>query len=189
MATPQPPGDPNQQPYSYPPQQPQQPFPNPPQPGMRPAGPSSMNFALLTQPQQRGFFIAGIAAAVVVLGFFILPFAGALGYNPPASAYASLEGWLWLVPLCALAAGGLAVWQAVSIRLDPPTGLNRANSIMATIVLGGVATLILIIAFFVAQSLSRQTAGLAGLSWGYWILLLAAIGIAVGGVMQRNMKS
>lgn len=147
----------------------------------------SLNVAALTQPQQRGFLVAAIAGLVVVLGFFILPFAGALGFNVTAAALANFAGWLWLVPLCALAAGGLAAWRAASTQPNTPTGLNRRNTSIAAAILGGIAALLLLIVLFTAQSYSSQTDGLAGLAWGYWIMLIAAGGVVAGGLMQRNI--
>jgi hypothetical protein len=168
------------------------------QPDMRtPPTAAGMIFAMLIHSQQRGLFIAEIAAVVEIVGFFTLPFYGYSYSNPdPAFVYAFVYGgWLCGVAFfCAVAAGGLTVWRAISTRRNAP--VNRATATFfttfITIFLGGVSALLLLIAIVSADSgpSNRSEAGYSfGPSWGGWILLLAAIGIAVGGLMQRNTKS
>jgi hypothetical protein len=240
----QPPVAPSQPMYSptYPPgyasspsmpmyQQPPQPYPygmQPGMPGMQPgmplAGTGAMNFALLTQPKQRGFFIAAIAGVVLLLSFFILPFFGATvqvtglpfvgsGSAPTVAPYGpisanvfagSLASWLWLVPLCALAVAGLAGWRAISPQ-PGPNGLDRRTLAIAAAALGGVSLLLLLIVMFGLNGYASTATGVTSssisilgttvgetasgsLSWGYWIMLLAALGVGIGGIIQINTK-
>jgi len=186
LASLRPPGDPDSQP--------QQPDPSGMQSGMRkPPTAAGMIFIMLIHSQQRGLFIAEIAAVVEIVGFFTLPFYGYSYSRPdPAFVYAFVYGgWLCGVAFfCALAAGGLTVWRAIGTRTNAPA--NRATTTFITIFLGGVSALLLLIAIVSADSGPSNSAEAGysfGPSWGGWILLLAAIGIAVGGLMQRNSKS
>jgi hypothetical protein len=132
--------------------------------------------------------------------------------NLSGASFGAYAIWIWLVPLCALAAGGLAVWRAVSTQPNTATGLNRKNVAIAAAALGGVATLLLLIALFTAQgycgavlaplasSIGSTSCGTVGGGFGitatisggygfsYWLLLLAAIGVGVGGIVQINTK-
>jgi hypothetical protein len=170
-------------------QQPPQPYPY----GMQPAAGGAMNFAMLTQPQQRGFMIVGIGAVLVLIAFFLPLYSVSTAslFGSPASSEvvsAAGSGFLaWLVLLCSLAAGGLAVWRGVTSQ---PSGLTRRGASITAIVLGSVAVLLMVLLVFAGQALNGSFFGLVSVSvtFGGWILLIATVGILVGGIMQINTK-
>src|SRR5579863_3195418 len=151
-----------------------------------------MNVDVLKQQQNRGYVIAGGAAIIAFIAFF-LPYVTAsyLGFSNSASGASG--GWLWLEELGAIVAIGVA---AVLLFRNNAFGLSnmpveRQVRLGRFVLLGaGILALLMHLLFLIGYqsevggSLITTTSGFSiGLGFGYWLFMLAAIAVIVGAVM------
>lgn len=149
-----------------------------------------MNMDLLKQEKNRGYVIAGGAGIIALIAFF-LPYVTAsfLGYS--ASASGSNGGWLWLEEI-----GALVVVVAAAMLLFRNNAFGLSNMPVEKQILygryaiiGGAVLALLLHLLFAINVHSAigdvgTTAGVSvGLGFGWWLFLLAAIAMGVGGVL------
>ena len=142
-----------------------------------------MNMDLLKQQQNRGYVIAGGAAIIAFIAFF-LPYVSAsyLGYG--GSVNGTAIGWLWFEEIAALV---VIVVSAVLIFRNNAFGLSnmpveKQIQYGRYTLLGasGLALLLHLLALINYQSAIGGVSGLApglsvGIGFGWFIFLIAAI--------------
>ena len=151
-----------------------------------------MNVDLLKQQQNRGYVIAGGAAIIAFIAFF-LPYVTASYLGISASASGTSGGWLWLEEIAALVSIAVA---AVLIFRNNAFGLSnmpvekQVRYGRITLLVAGIVALLLHLLFLVGYQsevgggLGSITTGFSvGLGFGWFLFLLAAIGMLVGAVM------
>jgi hypothetical protein len=188
----QPPNDPQQ--YQQPgyPQRPPAPAPGTPQ--------MNVDLSALTAPENRAYLIAGIGGLVAFLGYFILPYwswsyhfgTGASAVSNSGSDTGSAFGsWLSLSMLGGLVALVVAGLMALGISAIPQLTPQLASRILLG---SGVASALGLVIFLFQYSSDTSgtgflssVAGLSfGLSFGFFLAVLATIAMLVGGVMQMQ---
>lgn len=152
-----------------------------------------MNMDLLKQQQNRGYAIAGGAAIIAFIAFF-LPYISVsyLGFGGSASG-ASIGSWLWfefLGVLVAIAVAPVLIFRNKAFGLtNMPVEKQIKYGRFALIGAGALAVLINLLFLLSYQSnvgsvLAGATAGLSvGLGFGWFLFLIAAIAMVVGAVM------
>lgn len=151
-----------------------------------------MNVDLLKQQQNRGYVIAGGAAIIAFIAFF-LPYVTASYLGISASASGTSGGWLWFEEIGAVVAIAVA---AVLIFRNNAFGLTnmpvekQVRYGRITLLGAGILALLLHLLFLlgyqneVGGGLGTITTGLSfGLGFGWFLFLLASIGMVVGAVM------
>ncbi len=165
-------------------------------------GPTSLTMSALSSSENRGYLIAGIGGIVALLAFFGLPFVTVLIFSVTGMQFANsglgATGALWLVPVAAVVAIGLSVWElyARSPRIGSYAVTGRAVAL--AILAGGVAgtVALLIVLFQAAFGLPALTSsyGITGvevpgygvqgaLGLGFWVALLSTIAVGIGGYL------
>ena len=181
-------------------------YPNDPQQNQQPGYPQqspapssgtpqmNIDFAAVTTQENRAYLIAGVGGLVAFLGYFILPYWGwsyriaGVGSNSGSATGSQFGSWLFLSMLGGLVAFVVAGAMALGIRAVPQLTPQLASRIL----LGSGAASVLGIVIFLFQYNSSGLAGLstltsgfsAGLSFGFYIAVLATIAMLVGGFMQ-----
>ena len=188
MGYPQQPNDPNQ--YSQQPYQQQPGYPQSPTPGTPNMG--SVNFAAITAQENRAYLIAGVGGLIAFLGYFILPY---WGYSYSLATLGSYSGsftgsqfgsWLFLSMLGGLVAAVVAVIEALGISAVPQLTPQLASRILLG---SGVASALGIVIFLLQYNSSLSGLGTVGsgvsygLSFGFYLAVLATIAMLVGGFM------
>ena len=151
-----------------------------------------MNVDLLKQQQNRGYVIAGGAAIIAFIAFF-LPYVTASYLGISASASGASGGWLWFEEIAAIVSIGVA---AVLIFRNNAFGLTnmpvekQVRYGRITLLVAAVLALVLHFLFLlgyqseVGGGLGTIGAGFSfGLGFGWFLFLLAAIGMLVGAIM------
>ncbi len=150
---------------------------------------------MLKQEKNRGYVIAGIGGTIGFIAF-LLPYVSVsvLGYGASISG-ASAAGWLWFEAIAAIVA--IAV-PALLIYRSNPFGMattpieKQIRWGIYTIIGAGVFGLLIHILFAVdVNNISYNGVSLGslvsvGLSFGYWLYLLCALAIIVGGVFAMR---
>jgi len=148
-----------------------------------------MNMDLLKQERNRGYVIAGIGGIVGFIAFF-LPYVtvSVLGYGGSASGASG--GWVWLEEIGAIV---VIIASAVLIFRNNAFGLSNMPFEKQVLygryaILGGGVLALLIHLIFALdfQNVIGDYAGLLNgisLGFGFWVFLLAAIAMVVGGVL------
>lgn len=150
-----------------------------------------MNMDLLKQQQNRGYVIAGGAAIIAFIAYF-LPYVGYsyLGISGSVSG-ANYGSWIWFEFLAALVGIGVS---AVLIFRNKAFGLNNMPvekqiryGRYALLGAGGLALLIhlLFLLTYAGSGIGAYNGvGVSvGLGFGWFLFLLAAIGMLVGAIM------
>jgi hypothetical protein len=142
-----------------------------------------------------GALTSGIAGAVLLLAFLVLPmatlpFVGSISGSGVAgeSSLFGLFGLLWLVPVEALAIMGVATLQIVA---PPVQGRGFARSLTIVFVAAGVwATYIVVLVSLQSQvsELSEELSISAFLGVGLWFALVAAAVAAVGALVEMSAR-
>jgi hypothetical protein len=159
---------------------------------------------LLKEQRNRGYVIAGVGGIVAFISFF-LPYVsvsvlGATVYSASGSTIASIfNGLLWFELLASLVA--IAVPIVLIYRSDKAFGLTNMPlekqvrygifGIIGAGALGLLAELIVAInlsSYLGQYNGSSSPAGI-GMGFGYWLYLLSAIAIVVGGIMAYRSGS
>lgn len=150
---------------------------------------------MLKQEKNRGYLIAGIGG---IIGFiaFLLPYVSVsvLGYGASISG-ASAAGWLWFEAIAAIVA--IAVPALLIYRSNPfgmattPVEKQIRWGIYAIIGAGVFGLLIHILFAIDVNNISYNGVSLGsfvsvGLSFGFWLYLLCALAIIVGGVFAMR---
>ncbi len=182
----QPQNDPNQY-------QQQSSYPQSPTPGSPNLG--NINFATVTTTENRPYLIAGIGGLVAFLGYFILPY---WGYSYSLASLGSYSGsftgsqfgsWLFLSMLGGLVALVVALIEALGITAIPQLTPQLASRLLIG---GGVASALGIVIFVLQYNNAFSgvpTVGIGvsyGLSFGFYLAVLATIAMIVGGVMSMR---
>lgn len=193
--------------------------PSTPLPGYGAPAPVSQFQVSLAAPQveqtavaRQWYLVAGIGAAVALIAFFVIPYAGAgVSYSglaaqvcgnscPPATSTSttglgavSSDGLALLVPLLALLIGALAFLPATRNRAFG--FLTSRNGAIATLAAAGLGLLILLVMWGQANN-AGQDSGIfgslasatgvqywAGVEIGFWLMLLGFVAAIVGGIM------
>ena len=151
---------------------------------------------MLKQEKNRGYLIAGIGG---IIGFiaFLLPYVSVsvLGYGASISG-ASAAGWLWFEAIAAIVA--IAVPALLIYRSNPfgmamtPVEKQIRWGIYAIIGAGVVGLLIHILFAIDVNNISYNGVPLGslvsvGLGFGFWLYLLCALAIIVGGVFAMRV--
>lgn len=155
-----------------------------------------MNMDLLKQQQNRGYVIAGGAAIIAFIAYF-LPYISVsyLGTGASVSG-ATIGSWLWfefLGVLVAIAVAAVLVFRNKAFGLSTmPVEKQIKYGRYALIGAGALALLIHLLFLLsyqsnVGSSLIGATTGFSvGLGFGWFLFLLAAIGMVVGAVMAMR---
>ena len=151
---------------------------------------------MLKQEKNRGYLIAGIGGTIGFIAF-LLPYVSVsvLGYGASISG-ASAAGWLWFEAIAAIVA--IAVPALLIYRSNPfgmattPVEKQIRWGIYAIIGAGVVGLLIHILFAVDVNNISYNGVSLGslvsvGLSFGYWLYLLCALAIIVGGVFAMRV--
>ncbi len=156
----------------------------------------------LKEQRYRGYVIAGIGGIVAFIAFF-LPYVSVSAVIISISASGSqIGGWLWfefLAALVAIAIPLVLIYRNNAFGLtNMPIEKQIRYGIFTLIGAGAVGLLIELIAALQIHSALSGTTGVdpttlgvsVSLSIGYWLYLLSAIAIVVGGVMAyRTMPA
>src|SRR5258706_5274965 len=200
------PSDPNappQNPYGTPPPAynppPQSPYGNQGYPGgyqqARPSGSSSLSLDTLKDKKNLGFVIAGGAAIIGFIAFFLPYVTGSVSFIVTESVSysgASGGGLLWLEEICALLVAvisGVLVFRNNAFGLtNMPVEQQIKISRIVLIVAAVLALVVHLIAFANLQAAGAGSSYLGGavsvsLGFGFWLFMLAAIAMVVGGVI------
>ncbi len=150
----------------------------------------------LKEQRYRGYVIAGIGGIVAFIAFF-LPYVSVSAVIISISASGSqIGGWLWfefLAALVAIAIPLVLIYRNNAFGLtNMPIEKQIRYGIFTLIGAGAVGLLIELIAALQIHSALSGTTGVdpttlgvsVSLSIGYWLYLLSAIAIVVGGVGQ-----
>jgi hypothetical protein len=178
-------------PTPQPPQPPQPPYPQYPMPMQYPVYPPVpvAPEARRGTPVSVGFFIASAGALAALIGFLTQPFIEVPFYTPTGMQVAGLGGawaFFYLVPIGALIAALLAVWQIY------PRRPAASPVILATVLaaLAGVAPYVYVLARLVADpSFNSTTIGGTTISassllgTGFWIPVAGLVAAIVGAVL------
>ena len=151
-----------------------------------------MNMDLLKQQQNRGYVIAGGAAIIAFIAFF-LPYVTASYLGISASASGASGGWLWLEEIAAIVSSVVA---AVLIFRNNAFGLSnmpvekQVRFGRIALLVAGIVALVLHLLFLVGYQgevgggLGTIGTGLSfGLGFGWFLFLIASIAMVVGAVM------
>jgi len=151
-----------------------------------------MNMDMLKQEKNRGYVIAGIAAIVGFIAFF-LPYVSASYLTFSASASGASGGWLWfeeIAALVAIAAAAVLIFRNNAFGLTNMPVEKQIQYGRYVLLGAGVLALLIHLLFLidyqssVGDNLGGVTTGLSvGLGFGYWVFMLAAIAMIVGAVM------
>jgi hypothetical protein len=154
-----------------------------------------MNMDLLKQQQNRGYVIAGGAAIIAFIAFF-LPYVTASYLGISASANGTSGGWLWLEEIAALVAIGVS---AVLLFRNNAFGLTnmpvekQVRFGRITLLAAGILALVIHLLFLlgyqneVGGGLGTSTPGFSfGLGFGWFLFLIAAVAMVVGAVMATR---
>src|SRR5579884_2240841 len=135
-----------------------------------------MNMDLLKQEKNRGYVIAGGAGIIAFIAFF-LPY---VSFFVISASGATIGSWLWLQFLAVLVV--IAVAAVFVFRNNLFTGVVKLpmdkQVLYGRYTLVGAAGLALLIHIVFALYIHGF-----GLSFGWWLFLLAAIAMVVGGVL------
>lgn len=184
MSFPQTPNDPQSQQPGYPP------------PPASATGATSIDFAALMASENRAYLIAGVGGLLALIAYFILPFytvsgtgALALSASETGSEMASFSGWLYLALIGSVAALVVAGMLGLGIRAIPQLTAQTGTRIILGS--GAVGLVGLVLYFIQARNTTSTLNGItgsisAGVGIGFWIAVLATIGVLVGGVMQMR---
>ena len=148
---------------------------------------------MLKQQKNRGYVIAGGAAIIAFIAFF-LPYVTASYLGASASASGTSGGWLWFEEIGAIVS---IVVAAVLIFRNNAFGLTNMPvekqvkyGRITLLVAGGLALLLHLLFLIGYQSefgggtLGGLTTGFSfGLGFGWFLFLIAAIGMVVGAVL------
>jgi hypothetical protein len=148
-----------------------------------------------SRPQRPAAYVIAGGGALTLLAFFAMPlvtvpiFGSLTGAGvAELSAQIGALGWLWLVPLSALAVAGIGAWQ--SLAADIPAQQRRTTSMTVTAA-AGLVVLIYLIAIVAVQSEISDAGGSrygvsAGsiLGAGFWIAMLAMIAAGAAAVVD-----
>ena len=152
-----------------------------------------MNVDVLKQQQNRGYVIAGGAAIIAFIAFF-LPYISVsyLGVGGSASG-ATVGSWLWfefLGALVAIAVTAVLVFRNKAFGLSNMPVEKQIKYGRYTLIGAGILAVLIHLLFLlsyqtnVGGSLIGTTTGISvGLGFGWFLFLLAAIGMVVGAVM------
>lgn len=140
-----------------------------------------MNVDLLKQQQNRGYVIAGGAAIIAFIAFF-LPYAGVAFISVSGASL----GWVWLEEIGAIvvmAVSAILVFRNNAFGMTN-TPIDKQIKYGRYALLGGGALALLIHLLFLIgfQGSILGSIGV-GLGFGWFLFLLAAIGMVVGAVM------
>jgi len=150
-----------------------------------------MNMDMLKQEKNRGYVIAGGAAIIAFIAFF-LPYVSASYLLYSYSASGTAGGWLWLEEIAAVVVIAVSAMLLLRSNAFGLTNMPVEKQIQygryTLIGAGGLALLLHLIFLLQYQSevggLGGVTSGISvGLGFGYWLFLIAAIGMVVGGVL------
>jgi glucan phosphoethanolaminetransferase (alkaline phosphatase superfamily) len=189
MSFPQTPNDPQSQQPGYPP------------PSATASGTNSLNFAALTTPENRAYLIAGVGGLLALIAYLFLPFYtvsgtgvfGAVSSSATGSGMSGSSGWLYLPLLGSIVALVVAALLALGIRAVP----QLTPQLGTRVILGSGAVALIGLVLYLIQA-NNATSGLSGLTsvagssisygvgFGFWVAIIASIGILVGGVMQMR---
>jgi len=142
--------------------------------------PSSSLATSLTSRKNRGYVTAGLAAIVGLIAFF-----GSYG----------LFGWDWLEvvgALVVLVASVILIFRdhvygPLSLLMEKPIKYVRYG-----VIGGGMVALLIHLLYlfaFLGESRSFSSDFIIGLGYGYWLFLLAAIAMSVGGVIAWQERA
>src|SRR5579883_1987463 len=149
-----------------------------------------MNMDLLKQEKNRGYVIAGAGGIIALIAFF-LPYVTASCLSFSASASGSNGGWLWLEEIAALV---VVVAAAMLIFRNNAFGLSNMpvekQILYGRYIIIGGAVLALLLHLLFALNVHNAIGDIGaasgvsiGLGFGWWLFLLAAIAMVVGGVL------
>ena len=151
-----------------------------------------MNVDLLKQQQNRGYVIAGGAAIIAFIAFF-LPYVTASYLGVSASASGTGGGWLWFEEIgavVAIAVSAVLIFRNNAFGLTNMPVEKQIKYGRYTLLGAGIVALLLHLLFLlsyqseVGGGLGAIASGLSfGLGFGWFLFLLAAIGMVVGAVM------
>lgn len=152
-----------------------------------------MNVDLLKQQQNRGYVIAGGAAIIAFIAFF-LPYVTASYLGVSASASGTSGGWLWFEEIgavVAIAVSAVLIFRNNAFGLTNMPVEKQIKYGRYTLLGAGIVALLLHLLFLLGYQgevggggLGAIASGLSfGLGFGWFLFLLASIGMVVGAVM------
>lgn len=154
-----------------------------------------MNMDMLKEEKNRGYLIAGIGAVIAFIAFFLPYFTasasfGAISESSSAGG-ANTYGWVWfefIAVLVAIAVSAVLIFRnnALSGVVNLPVEKQILYGRYALIGAGVLALLIHILFALNIPHASLQGLGYSysyGLGFGWWVFLIAALAMVVGGVL------
>ncbi len=145
-----------------------------------------MNMDLLKEEKNRGYLIAGIGGLVGLIAFF-LPYITFSFLGVGGSVGGASLGWVWFEEIAALVVTAVAV---VLIYRNNAFGLTNMpvekQILYGRYALIGGGALALLIHLLFALTFHNAVAGFdigISLGFGFWVFLIAAIAMIVGGVL------
>jgi hypothetical protein len=151
-----------------------------------------MNMDLLKQQQNRGYVIAGGAAIIAFIAFF-LPYVTASYLGVSASASGTSGGWLWLEEFAAIIAivvAAVLIFRSNAFGMSNMPVDRQIRLGRITLLVAGILALVLHLLFLIGYQsevgggLGSITTGFSiGLGFGWFLFLIASIGMVVGAVM------
>jgi hypothetical protein len=157
-----------------------------------------MNMNVLKEEKNRGYVIAGIAAIIAFISFFLPYYSVSAGiFGSYSASAAQIGGYLWLVFLLVLASiaiPALLLFRANTASPFGISGMPYANQVrygaFGLIGAGGLSVLLLLLSILTGTGgigFGASEAGVsAGPAFGFWLLLLAMIGVGVGGFLAMR---
>jgi hypothetical protein len=157
-----------------------------------------MNMNVLKEEKNRGYVIAGIAAIIAFISFFLPYYSVSAGiFGSFSASAAQIGGYLWLVfilILVSIALPALLMFRANTASPFGVSGMPYANQVRyaayGLIGTGALSVLLLLLSILTGTGgigFGGSEGGVsAGPAFGFWLLLLAMIAVAVGGFLAMR---
>jgi hypothetical protein len=179
-----------QQPYGSPPQ----PNTAPPYSAPNPYGSSFMVLDTLKQKENLGYIVAGAAAIIGFIAFF-LPYVTVSFLGVTESVGGSGGGvLLWIEEICALLVAvisGLLLFRKNAFGLTTMPVAKQIRTGRIVLVVGAAVALLIQLLFLLVYQAEVGAAygSVVSLGFGFWLFLLAAIAMIVGGILALRLPS